>query len=325
MRIAQLLAVGALAVAAALPGLVQAQDYPNRPIRVVVPYTPGGTVDVIARMLGQNFAEAWGQQAVVDNRPGAGGNLGTEAVAKSAPDGYTLLMSTSTPLTTNLALYKSLRYDTLRDFDAVTMMGESAVFVVGSPRLQATSMAEVIALAKGKPDALSIGTAGHGTLGHFLTTRFNRLDGVKFTHVPYRGGVPAVTAVMADEVPLAIVDTTAALPLIKEGHVRAIAVSSKQRSSSLPNVPTLAESGFPNLSMVVWIAMMSPKGTPQPVLVKLNDGVQANLKTPKFREFLLQLGVEPVDGLGLGKFTAFIVEEIPRWRQIVEESGLETQ
>jgi tripartite-type tricarboxylate transporter receptor subunit TctC len=323
-RIPAAFAVG-LAVVAACCGISQAQDYPTRPIRFIVPYTPGGTVDVIARALAQTMGDTWGQQIIVDNRPGAGGNLGTEAAAKSAPDGYTLLFSTSTPLTTNLALYKSIRYQTERDFDGVTLIGESAVFVVANPKLPVKSIADVIALAKAKPDTLSIGTSGHGTVGHFLTTRLNQIEGVKIAHVPHRGGVPAVTAVLAGDVQLAIVDTTAALPLIREGQVRAIGVSSKKRSSSINTVPSLAESGVPNLEMVVWVAFMAPKGTPQPILAKLNAEVQKNLKDAKFLSLLARLGVEPVENVGLAKFNAFISQEIPRWRQIVKESGMKLQ
>ena len=321
--------LAALAVASAvIPscfGSSNAQEYPTRPIRFVVPYTPGGTVDVIARALAQAMGDALGQQIIVDNRPGAAGNLGTEAVAKSAPDGYTLLLSTNTPLTTNLALYKSVRYQTERDFDGITLIGESAVFVVAGLNLPVKSIADVIALAKAKPDTLSIGTAGHGTLGHFLTTRLNQIEGVKIAHVPHRGGVPAVTAVLAGDVPLAIVDTTAALPLIRDGKVRPIGVSSLKRSSSINTVPALAESGPANLTMVVWVAFMAPKRTPLPILAKLNDEVQRNLKDAKFRSLLARLGVEPVEDIGLAKFNEFIGQEIPRWRQIVKELGMDLQ
>jgi tripartite-type tricarboxylate transporter receptor subunit TctC len=303
----------------------RAQDYPTRPIRFVVPYTPGGTVDVIARALSQTMGDAFGQQIIVDNRPGAGGNIGTEAVAKAAPDGYTVLFSTSTPLTTNLALYKSIRYQTEKDLDGITLIGESAVFVVANLKLPVKTIADVVALAKAKPDSLSIGTSGHGTLGHFLTTRLNQIPGVKVAHVPHRGGVPAVTAVLAGDVQLAIVDTTAALPLIRDGKVRPIGVSSKKRSSSMDTVPSLSESGIPNLEIAVWVASMAPKGTPQPILEKLNAEMQRNLKDAKFRGLLARLGVEPVENMGLAKFNAFISEEIPRWRQIVKEANLELQ
>jgi tripartite-type tricarboxylate transporter receptor subunit TctC len=314
-----------LAVVVACCGYSKAQEYPARPIRFVVPYTPGGTVDVIARALAQTIGDTLGQQIIVDNRPGAGGNLGTEAVAKSAPDGYTLLLSTSTPLTTNLALYKSVRYQTERDLAGITLIGESAVFVVANLKLPVKSITDIIALAKAKPDTLSIGTAGHGTLGHFLTTRLNQIEGVKIAHVPHRGGVPAVTAVLAGDVPLAIVDTTAALPLISDGQVRAIGVSSMKRSSSMDTVPALAESGLSDLTMVVWVAFMAPNGTPQPILGKLNSEVQRNLKEAKFQSLLARLGVEPVENVGLAKFNEFIGQEIPRWRQIVKESGMELQ
>jgi len=302
-----------------------ALDYPTRPVRIIVPYTPAGAVDLLARTLGPRLTEAWGQQIVVDNRPGAGGNLGTEAVAKSPPDGYTLLLSTSTPLTTNVALYKSLRYDPERDLDALTLLAESAVFVVANKDLPVKTIADVIALAKQRSSPLLVGSSGHGTLGHFLTTQISKRAGVDLSHVPYRGGVPAVTAAMTGEVQLAIIDTVAALPFIGDGRVKGIAASGAKRSSGAPDIPTLSESGIPGLAMVVWIAAMAPKGTPQDILEKVNTEIQRSLQNEQFRAGMTRLGLEPVNGMGLRKFADYVREEIPRWRKIVEESGLELQ
>ena len=186
-------------------------------------------------------------------------------------------------------------------------------------------MAELIEAAKAKPGEISVGTAGHGTLGHFLVTRLNRIPGVKVTHVPYRGGVPAATAAMAGEVPLAIIDSVAALPFITDNRVRALAYSSSKRSSSAPDVPSMADAGLADIAMTVWIACVAPKGTPPEILEKLNAEVQRNLRDPEFRAVMVRLGLDPVEDMGLARFGAFIKQEIPRWRQIVVEFGLEIQ
>jgi tripartite-type tricarboxylate transporter receptor subunit TctC len=318
-----LLAAGGLV--SSIPS-VSAQDYPARTIRLIVPYTPGGAVDVFARALGAKLTRAWDAQVVIENKPGAGGNIGTDLVAQSPNDGYTLLCSTSTPLTTNLALYKSsIRYDTERDFDPVAMVSDSGVFVIANPAQPFRTMAELVEAAKAKPGALSIGTSGHGTLGHFLVTRLNRIPGVKITHVPYRGGVPAATAAMTGEIAVAIVDSVAALPFMQDGRVRALAYSSSKRSSSAPDVPSMADAGLGNIAMSVWIACMAPKGTPPAILEKLNGEIQRNLRDPEFRATMVRLGLDAVEGMGPDRLRGFIKEEIPRWRQIVQESGLEIQ
>jgi tripartite-type tricarboxylate transporter receptor subunit TctC len=319
-----LLALG-FAFVLASSSLCRAQDYPNRPIRIVVPYTAGGTVDILARTLGQILTDTLGWQFVIDNRPGAGGNLGTDLVAKSAPDGYTLLFSTSTPLTTNLALYKSVRYSTERDFDPVILFGDSSVFVVAKPSLPAQNIADVIALAKQNSASVSIGSSGYGTLGHFLAIGLNAKANGKIVHVPYRGGVPAITAVAAGDIPLAIVDSAAALPFVKNGTVRALATSGRNRSPTAPDLMTMAESDMPDLTMVVWIACMAPKGTPPEILRKLYSGMQDALKTAPIRESMGRLGLDTIADVGLEKFADFIRQEIPRWRQIVQESGLQVE
>jgi tripartite-type tricarboxylate transporter receptor subunit TctC len=312
---------GAFVAALAFPGCSDALDYPTRPIRIVVPYTPAGTIDTLARTLAPRLTEAWGQQIVVENRPGAGGNIGTEVVAKSPPDGYTLMLSTSAPLTTNVKLYKSLRYDPERDLDAVTMLGDSSVFVVANNDLPVKTIADVVALAKEKP--LLAGSSGHGTLGHFLTTQINKQAGVNISHVPFRGGIASITAAMTGEIQLAVADPVSALPFINDGRVKGIAVSSAKRSTSAPQIPTLSESGIPGLVMVVWIGCMAPKGTPKEILEKINAELQRSLQDEQFRVILPRLGLDPVPGMGLQKFAGHLHEEIPRWRKIVEESGLE--
>ncbi len=321
-RLAAGLLVG-LGVLSPNAGWAQAETYPNRAIKIIVPYTPGGTVDVLARALGQRLTDAWGQAVVIENRPGAGGNLGTEMAAKSPADGYTLLMATNSPLTTNLALYKSVRYDTLRDFDGVTLFAETAVFFVTHPSSPTRSVAEVIELAKKEPKGISIASSGFGTLGHFLTSSLSSVANNKITHVPYRGGAPAVTAVMAGEIPYAIVDTGAATPLLNDKRVLGLAVSGTRPSVRFPDIPPFANTKMPNGSMTAWIPAMAPKGTPKPILEKLNGEIQKIMKDPAFRESMLKLGLVPIEGVGTDKLDEFVRQEVPRWKEIVANSGLE--
>ena len=314
----------ALALLAPASGWSQA-SYPERPIKIVVPYTPGGTVDVLARALGQKLSDAWGQGVVVENRPGAGGNLGAELVAKAPADGYTLLMSTNTPITTNLALYKSIRYDTIRDFDGVTLFAESAVFMIGQPTSPAKTVTQVIELAKQKPEGLSIGSSGFGTLGHFLATGLSQMTNGKITHVPYRGGVPALTAVVAGDIAYAIVDTGAAAPFLKAGRLLGLAVSGTRHAPGFPDIPPFADTPMPNNSITVWIPAMAPKGTPRPILDKLNNEFQRIMRDPQFKESMLKLGLIPVDELGVGKLDDFVKVEVPRWKKIVDDAGLKIE
>jgi len=323
-NIVVLLALG-LGLVLASFGIARAEDYPTRPIRIIVPYTAGGTVDILARTLSQKITDTLGWQFVIDNRPGAGGNIGTEVVARSAPDGYTLLFSTSTPLTTNLTLYKSIRYNTEKDLDSLVLLADSSVFVVATPSFPAKTVADVIRIAKEKPNTVSVGSSGFGTLGHFLATRLNKLADGNVAHVPYRGGVPAMTAAAAGDIPLAIVDSTAALPFVKAGTVRGIAVSGRKRMASAPDLPSMPESGFPDLTMEVWVASMAPKGTPPDVMKKLYNAMQDAMKTAPIREAMAKQGLDPIDDMGLEKFGEFISREIPRWRQIVQESGLQVE
>ena len=324
-RVARFAAGVALAMALLGPSSGWAQgSYPDRPIKIVVPYTPGGTVDVLARALGQQLSEAWKQGVVIENKPGAGGNLGTEQVAKSPPDGYTLLMSTNTPLTTNLALYKSsIRYDTLRDFDSVTVFADSGIFMLALPTSPTKTVAQVIELAKQKPDGLTMASSGFGTLGHFIATGLSKVTGGKITHVPHRGGVPALTAVLTGEVNYAVVDTGAAAPFIKDGRLIGLGVSGTRTAPGFPDIPPFSEVAMPNNTITVWVPVMAPKGTPRPILEKLNNEFQRIIKDPKFRQTMLNIGLNPLEDLGAAKMDEFIRAEVPRWKQIVEESGLE--
>src|SRR5262245_60234710 len=307
---------------ATLAAIAPAQaDYPDRPIRIIVPYTPGGTVDVLARLIGQQLTQAWGQPVVVDNRPGAGGNIGADATAKSPPDGYTLLLSTNAPLTINVALYKNVRYDPLRDFEPILIAGQNSLLLVTNPSFPPTTMRDFIALAKSKPADISVGTSGLGTTAHLSLEQLNRLAGVKLTHIPYRGGVPSLTAAVAGEVPATFSDIVPAMPLVREGRLRALASTGKQRANIAPDIPTMSEAGLPGFDIVAWIGLVGPAGMPRDVVDKLRREFSKALADPETRAKLDTMGIDPVQ-ITPEQFAAFLREEVPRWKEIVTAAGV---
>src|SRR5262245_51677650 len=255
-----------IAAIAALFGLIAGSpaayaDYPDRPIRVIVPYTPGGTVDVLARLIGPRLTEAWGQPVVVDNRPGAGGNIGAEFVAKAPPDGYTLFFSTNAPLTINVAAYTNIKYDPLRDFTPITVAGENAILLVTNPALPVTSMRELVALAKGRLGELSAGTSGLGTTAHLSLAQLNKLAGVDIRHIPYRGGVPSLTAAVANEVPMTFSDIVPAMPLVRGGKLHSLATTGPRRAGIAQDILTMNETGHEGFNLVACVGRGDPSGT----------------------------------------------------------------
>jgi tripartite-type tricarboxylate transporter receptor subunit TctC len=310
-----------LAVLPALAALSPAvAAYPDRPITIVVPYTPGGTVDLLARAVGRELTQSLGQQVIVDNRPGAGGSVGAEFVAKAAPDGYTLLMSTNSPLTTNLALYRSLHYDTLRDFVPILLTGENGLVVVANPSLPVKTFADLIALAKKEPGKLAAGTSGNGTTAHISLAQINKRAGVDITHVPYNGGVPSLTAAMSGEVQITLTDIVPALPLIKDGRLKVLATTSEHRPQVAPDIPTIAESGYPGFNIVAWNGLLAPAGTPNEVTRLLNTEVNRVLQLPAVRQQIISIGIDPLGGTS-DAFTSLLKQDIPRWKQMVIDAG----
>jgi tripartite-type tricarboxylate transporter receptor subunit TctC len=296
-------------------------DYPDRPIRIVVPYTPGGTVDILARLIGPKLTEAWGQPVVIENRPGAGGNIGADLVAKSPSDGYTLFLATNAPLTINVALYKSVKYDPLRDFAPIIVAGENALLLVATPSLPVTSLKDLIALAKAKPGELSAGTSGLGTTAHLSLEQFNKMAGVKITHIPYRGGAPSVTAAVAGEVPLTFTDIVPAIPLVGEGRLRALASTGPRRAGIAPDVQTMAEQGLAGFNIVALVGMAAPAGTPKDIVEKLNREVLKALNEPELRGKLIAMGIDPIGG-SADEAAELLRREVPRWKAIVTEAGI---
>ena len=294
--------------------------YPDHPITIVVPYTPGGTVDLLARAIGREMSQSLGQQVIVDNRPGAGGSVGAEYVAKAPGDGYTLLMSTNSPLTTNLALYRSLHYDTLRDFVPIVLTGENGLVAVANPALPVKNFSDLIALAKKQPGPLSAGTSGNGTTAHISLAQINKRAGVEITHVPYNGGVPSLTAAMSGEVQITLTDIVPALPLIRDGRLRVLATTSEHRPQVAPEIPTIAEAGFPGFNIVAWNGLLAPKSTPAEIVRLLNAEVNRILKIPEVRQQVISIGIDPLGGTSEA-FTSLLKEDIPRWKALVIDAG----
>ncbi len=311
----------ALLIAGATPSLA---EYPERAIQIVVPYTPGGTVDLLARVLGPRLTAAWGQPVVILNRPGAGGSVGAELAAKSAPDGYTFLISTNSPLTTNLALYPSLGYEPLRDFAPVILAGENSLVLAANPKLPVRSVKDLIELAKAKPGELNAATSGNGSTGHLSLASFNKQAGVSIVHLPYRGGVPSLTAAIAGEVQLVFSDIVPAVPQIRDNRLTALGLTGLRRARIAPDIPTLDEEGLPGFSITAWIGVVAPKGTPGDIVQKLNLEIARALKDAEFARQISTMGIDPL-GSTADEFAAFLRTEIPRWKQIVRDAEVKVE
>jgi tripartite-type tricarboxylate transporter receptor subunit TctC len=321
MRFFGRLFVAALLLACAGPALA---EYPDHPIQIVVPYTPGGTVDLLARALGQKLTAAWGQPVVILNRPGAGGSVGADVVAKAPADGYTLLLSTNSPLTTNLALYPNLGYDPLRDFEPVILAGENSLVLAANPKLPVKTVKDLIALAKSEPGKLNAGTSGNGSTAHLSLATFNKLAGVSITHVPYRGGVPSLMAAISGEVQLVFSDPVPAMPQINDHRLNALGQTGLRRAHIAPDIPTLNEAGLPGFNITAWIGAVAPKGTPKAVVEKLNAEIGRTLKDPEFAAKISAIGIDPL-GSTPDEFAVFLRKEIPRWKQIVTDAGVKIE
>jgi tripartite-type tricarboxylate transporter receptor subunit TctC len=312
-------ALAALMIAAA----AGAQEYPNRPIRIVVPFPPGGLVDTVARLISSKLADALGQRGlpvVVDNRSGAGGSLGTEMVAKSAPDGYTLLMVVDTHAV-NPHIYRSLRYNIFTDLAPISLVVKIPLVIVAHPSLPADSIKELVALAKSKPGALSYASAGAGTAGHLAAEQFKLLAGIDIVHVPYKGGAPAITDLLGGQVQLSFIATSVTVPYVRANKLKALALSGTQRSAALPNVPTMAESGFPQLDTGSWVGFLAPARTPAAIVTRLSTEVANILKDPDIRGKLTEQAMDIV-GSTPAQFGAFVRSEHDKWGKLIKDANL---
>ena len=296
-----------------------AQTYPSRPIRMIVPFAPGGGTDILARIIGQQLADAWGQPVNVENRAGASGNLGTELVARSVPDGHTLVMAINTHAV-NASLYSKLPFDPVKDFAPVILTATTANILVVHPSVPANSVQELIALAKAQPGKLNYASGGSGTTSHLAAELFKTMAGVEMVHVPYKGGGAAYTDLISGQVQLYFVGIPGTVQYLKAGRLRALAVTTPRRSPAAPEVPTIAESGLPGFSATTWWGILAPAGTPQPVIARIDSEVARILKMPEVRARLDAQGFEPVASTP-ESFGAFMRSEIELWAKAVKASG----
>lgn len=304
-----------------LPCAVHAQPYPSRAIRMVVPSTPGDAPDVIARLVSQKLSEAFGQQVVVENRPGAGGVVGSEVAAKSPPDGYTLIMGNAGSHGINAAVYSKLPYDIARDFAPVCLIAISPNVLIIHPAITAKSVAELIALAKGAPGRLNYASGGNGSSAHMSMELFKAQAGVDLAHIPYKGSTPAITDVIGGQVAGMFVNLPPAVPHIRSGKVRAIAVSTLARSSILPDVPTVAEAGLAGFETVAWFGVLAPAGTPGEIVARVSAELARISRLPDVRERLAGLGAEPV-GSSPEEFATRIRGDIAKWTRLANAAGI---
>jgi tripartite-type tricarboxylate transporter receptor subunit TctC len=297
-----------------------AQSYPTHPVRMIVPYAAGGASDVMARIVAAGLSERLKQQIVVENRTGAGGAIGAEAAAKAAPDGYTLLLGSASEIVM-LPVVARIPFDPVRDFAPVAMVSDIALVLAVHPSLAAQSVQELIALAKSRPGAINYGSAGIGATSHLAMAMFNAMTGTQMVHVPYKGSVPATADLVAGHLQVGTPTLPAALPYVKSGQLRVLAVTSGRRWPTLPDVPTLAESGVPGYEMTLWTGLMAPAGTPQDVVTQLHRETVEVLATPQVREAIGRQGGEINTG-GPAEFGALIRSDLAKWQRVVKQAGI---
>jgi tripartite-type tricarboxylate transporter receptor subunit TctC len=308
-------------VALAVPALgAQAQSYPNKPIRLVCPFPPGGAVDIASRAVAHELTQILGQPVTVDNRPGAGGNIGAEIVAKSPPDGYTLLMTTSGIMAINPALYSKIPFDSIKDFAPVSTIVSLNNVLVVNPSVPAKSVKDVIALAKAQPGKLTYASSGNGTSIHLSGELFKSMAGVDMLHIPYKGSAPAVTDLLGGQVNMMFDNIPSSLPHIRAGKLRALAVTGAKRSQLLPDLPTIAEAGIPGYDSYVWFGVVAPAGTPPEIIGRLNAALVKTAATPSFRDRLTEQGYDVMSSTP-EQMASSIRGEIAKWGKIVKASG----
>ena len=312
----------ALAVAALLSATAaSAQTYPDRPIRVVVPFSAGSASDVVTRIVLDKMSPALGQQFVIENQPGAGGNIGTAAIARAEPNGYHLLMSASGPLAVNKTLTKSLPYDPEQAFEPITMLATLPNVIVVSKNVPATSLPELVAYVKARPDELTYSSVGVGSSQHLAGLLFEQLTGTKMRHLPYRVTGQLITDVMTGVVPMSFQNIPNVLGQVRSGDLKVIAVAGKTRSAALPEVPTTIEAGLPAFESSAWFALLAPRGTPKAIVKKLNETAVAALEDPALRARLIEIGADPAP-MSPEELGAFISAEIIKWREVVNRGGV---
>ena len=294
--------------------------YPSKPVRMVVPFPAGGATDIVGRLIAQKLTESWGQQVIVDNRGGAGGTIGSDIAAKSPPDGYTLLIGTSSTHAVAPSLYTKLAYDAVRDFAPVTLIANATILLAVHPSLPAKNVRDLIALAKRQPNALSFASSGNGGISHLVGEQFKALAGVQMLHVPYKGDTPALIDLVSGQVHLMFGTAVSFLPYVKQGRLNALAVTNPKRSPIVPNVPTVAESGLPGFEALQWFGVFVPAGTPRDIVRRLNGEIVKIVRLPDVRERMTSLGAEVV-GSTPEQFATFQKGDTAKWAKVVKQSG----
>ncbi len=316
VRFAALAAIGIVA----FPAPTCAQSYPSKPIRLVVPFPAGGSLDVVARAIGQKLTDAWGQPVIIDNRPGAGGNIGADLVAKSAPDGYTILEGALSTHAVNVSLYARMPYDPIKDFVPITLVAVTPNVLVINPSLPVNSVPELVAYAKAHPGKLSFGSGSNGSAGHLAGELFKTEARVDMVHIPYKGGAPAMQDLLGGQIQLMFDNLANSMQQVRAGKLKALAVTTARRSPLVPELPTLSETGLPGFDIYTWWGFMAPAGTPKEIVFKWNAEVTRILNTPEMKSFFAQQGAEPAP-TSPEQFAALIRSEIPKYAKIVKDSG----
>ena len=299
-----------------------AQEWPVRPVTMVVPFTSGTTSDVVARALMDHLSKAIGQPIVIDNRGGAGGNIGAGMVAKAKPDGYTILLATTGPAATNKLMYKTMSFDPQRDFASIVLVGKAPVIIVARPNGPANSLQGLIGYAKANPDKVTAGFPGNGTLGHITGKLLQERSGIKFGETQYRGSTPIITDLLGGHIDIAMDSMAAYVPQVQDGKLRALAIASSRRFAGLPDVPAASEAGLPGFEASVWYAMLAPTGTPEPVIAKLNAATNDFLKTAQAKELFEKLGIDVAGGTP-NDLRTFVSSEIEKWAPIIKSANIE--
>ena len=319
-----LVLAGALAAAAlafgALVAPAAAQGFPSKPVKLVIPFPPGGSLDNVGRLLAQKLSEAWGQQVVIENKPGAGGNIGADAVAKSPPDGYTVVMGALSTHAVNPSLYKTMPYDAVRDFAPLSLVATTPNVLIVKAGMPIASVKDLVAYAKANPGKTNFGSGSNGSAGHLAGELFKLETGTDVMHIPYKGGAPALQALLAGDTQFMFDNLANAMAQVKGGTVRAIAVTTAQRSKLAPDLPTMAEAGLPGFDISTWFGLMAPAGTPPEVVARWNEGIVKALNSPDVREKMLAQGAEPAP-MTPTEFAAFIARERDKYARIVKASG----
>ena len=311
----------AAAAGAQAPSSTSAQAYPTKPIRMIVPFPPGGGTDILSRLVAVKLTERLGWTIVVDNRPGAAGNIGLDAGAKAQPDGYTIVMGQTSNLAINPSLYAKLPYDSLRDFSPVSVVASSPIAVMVAAKAPYKTLGDIIAAGKAKPGEITFASTGNGTVGHLTGELLQRTAGVKYVHVPYKGSAQALPDLIGGRINFFLASLETAMPQMKAGAIRTVAITSAQRVPAVPDVPTVAESAYPGFETTTWYGILVPKGTPQPIVARLSTEITKLLESPEVKERMTANGGATVKP-GAAEFAALIKTDYDKWRRIIREAGV---